>query len=253
MPELPATDKGNVFFTKRYFGALVAFLLIVVILLTVTLWFLQRISKEKTSWPKEVFLENFKKSTEEVDFGGYLRKTRYLDNFEISATAEAKPDKYNPLYQNFGYLASAYRASHDPFLRTKALELGNYLKATYQEESSEYKFEVECLDGSCTSVEYSDDLKEILRLVDSAKFPEDSDYAGFFKRSLETAVIKTDKNEKFNAYIAAFQYLWLAYQKKPDANVKDAGQKLLVFIDSSYPQELAKIKAIDGENKFIFK
>lgn len=251
MPALPSTGEENVFAAKRHFGVLFVFALILLVVSVSAGFYFYKI--RATQKAKVEFLEEFKKSTAKVDFGAALRNTRYQSNFEISATAEARVNKFAPLYENFGYLRSNYLSSHDAFLRTKALELAGYLKNTYPAEVAKYKLEIECLDASCVSAQYPQEVQEVLKLIDQAKFPQDSDYQGFVKRSLESAVIKSDRAEKFNNYFSAFQYLWLAYQKKQDANVRLAGEKLLDFIKAGYPKELENLKAVQDESRFIFK
>lgn len=250
MPALPETDKGTFFAAKRSLGIVVG---LVVILSALTFVFFLIYSKRGKADLGELFLKEFKTSTNEVDFGADFRKARYLDNFELSATAESKIDKFKPLNQNFDYLTSVYISTHDPFLRTKAIELADYLKSNYSKESSGFKLEVPCLDSSCTSIEYPTEIKEVLKLSESAKFPEDSNYQAFVKKSLESAVIASDKLDKFNNYLTALEYFSIAYQKKQDANVKLAGEKLLEFIKANFSQEFKNQTNLNGEDKFAFK
>lgn len=245
MSVLPSAQKGNVFSAKRHVGVFAVLAIIVAIL---SLAFL--VSKKDL---KDGFVEKFKQSTKEADFGGFDRNERYLSNFELYATAESKVNKFSPLSQNFLYLASAYKANHDPFYRTKALELASYLKANYREESSNVNLDLECLDSSCASIKYPQEVKKVLEIVDEAKFSEGTDYKGLIKGSLDAAALKSDNSEKFNAYLSAFQYLWLSYQKTPDSNIKTAGEKLLEYINSTFPDQLKRVKGLSGEDKFIFK
>ena len=197
------------------------------------------------------FVRDFKNETSSLEFSGYLWKKRFFDNLDQVGSEHDPVKQFGLLSQNLSILKSDYLASHDSRTRISAERLATMLNENFQKADPNL-LKIPCLDSVCGSITYPTEIEEILESMDQTNFPSDFDYRNVIDNAFSDASLSTSEEEKFANYDKAFQYFWIAYKNNKDPKIKEAGEKLLLYLERNFQKKLEQIKKDRGEELFHF-
>lgn len=185
-----------------------------------------------------------------IKFSGDLSKNRFEDNLKKIRVEKTPKGQFDLFSREFTILIVQYQNDHLSQTRTVAEGLKNFLAKSYPDLYGSAKFSIQCLDSGCAKANYPDEVKGVLAILDGSKVSKE-DLAPI-KLALEAAAFNNNKDEQFSPYDAAFQHIFIVYNKSKDQKVKEAGVKLLAFMDGNFKTELSRVRRSRGEAAFVF-
>lgn len=192
----------------------------------------QDISKPQTT-VISAFVENFKNETSQVEFSGSLWKKRFFENMDSVVVEKDTNKQFELLSTNFRILADIYVSTHDPQVRKIAEELRNFLKTNFLSLYREEDFIIQCLDGVCAEVAYSQEEEKIINLAQTAPFGDPKSRDDLL-RNIETAALSADPQVKWQSYDSAFRIV--TAENSSDPKFKELPGVILELIKTKFPE-----------------
>jgi hypothetical protein len=203
---------------------------------------LQNILRPKSQKVSQ-FIDAYKNETSSLNFPGQHWRSKFSDNLSQALSEKDSAKQFELFSNNFDILKWMYADSHDSSTRQSALNLSEFLKKEYSKEyeAKAKQFDIPCLDSSCTTISPPADVQEIIALVKEAKFRDPLSKKSILNK-LDTAVLVTDENQKFNIYNAAFLEIRSEWDVTKEPGVKKVGEKILELIQKNYPEQYKVFK-----------